>query len=376
MNYVNGVGRTSFGVLASSPKELMSEAINSALADAELEASDVGAVIVSSFLTGVEPRQLHLNSIVSGILGTNVPVIRVEGACASGGIALKQALLSLQEHDNVLAVGVEKMSSAASEKISSDIALAGHFELDYKEGLVFPAAYALIAQQHFLKHGSSIDDLSLISLKNHENANYNPLAHFYEKQVTLDKIESSPIVSSPLRLFDCSPISDGAAAVIVSKKKTSRSVSVLACEMASDTISLSERKDATSFKATKLSAKKAFEKAGLQRKQVKHVEVHDCFTIAELIALEDLGFYEAGAAAKAVRKEETKLNGALPVNTDGGLKADGHPIGASGLAQTFECVLQLRSEAGKRQVDCDYSLAQNIGGIGGTAVTTIFGATK
>jgi len=303
-----------------------------------------------------------------------IPIIGIETACASGGSALYQALMSLAKFRFIMVIGVEKMSNVDSAKATMNISAAGDRILDQNEGLTFPASYALIAQQHMLKYATTLDDLALVSLKNHENGNLNEFAHFYYKKVDMEMIRNSPIICSPLRLFDCSPISDGAAALIVSReKKTERDIKVIASALATDYISPVQRKDLTSFKATKIAANEAYTQAKIDVQEINIVEVHDCFTIAELIAMEDLGFCSPGESKNFVREGRTKLDGDIPINTDGGLKADGHPIGASGIAQVYEIVTQLRGEAGERQLkNPEVALTHNIGGIGGTAVIHIF----
>ncbi len=369
-----GVGRTKFGVLNENIPELSYEAMLKSLGDSTLSINDINAIYVANFCAGPFQNQLHLNSLISSILPkSNIPIIRIETACASGGSALYQAIISLNKFENIMVLGVEKMTNVDNLSSSKNISAAGGRLLDQDEGLVFPATYALIAQQYMLKYGATLDDLALVSLKNHNNANLNNLAHFYHKKVDIEMIKNSPTVCSPLRLFDCSPVSDGAAAVIISKnKKTDRNIKIAASAMATDTISLCQRKNFTSFKAAKIAAKEAYKQANIKPEDIDIAEVHDCFTIAELIAMEDIGLCKEGESKYLIREGRTTLRGDIPINTDGGLKADGHPIGASGLAQIIEVVTQLRGEAGKRQVqDAEIGLTHNIGGIGGTAVIHI-----
>ncbi|UCC67765.1 MAG: hypothetical protein JSV79_11700 [Armatimonadota bacterium] len=252
--------------------------------------------------------------------------------------------------------------------------MAGDVLLDRGAGLIFPASYALIASAHMKRYGTTLDDLALVSLKNHQNANLNPLAHFYHKRATLDDIRNSPPICSPLRLFDCSPVSDGAAAAVVSAERRSHEdVEVVASGMATDTLALAERADFTYFTASRIAAAQAYEQAGMEPSDIDLAEVHDCFTIAELVALEDLGFCQPGDGKHLIREGCTARTGSIPTNVDGGLKADGHPIGASGLAQVFEVVTQLRGKAGERQLaKASTGLTHSVGGIGGTSVVHIF----
>jgi len=372
--YVTGIGRTKFGVLSKTLSELAYEAIYDAIEDSPISITDIDAVLVSNFLGGPYEKQLHLGSVISGLLPEcNIPIIRIETACASGGSALHQGLMSLHDYENVLIVGVEKMTRSTNKESTLFLGMAGDRMLDQQHGLIFPANYALIAQQHMIKYGTTHDDLALVSYKNHKNANLNPLAHFNYKHVTMNMINNAPMVASPLNLFDCSPISDGGAAVVISRnKRCERDIEVIGSAIATDYISLTQRKDLTSFTAAKIAAKKAFNQAKITPQDIDIAEVHDCFTIAELVAMEDIGICYQGESKNWIREGRTKINGDLPINMDGGLKADGHPIGASGIAQICEIVKQLRGEAEKRQVDdVNIGLTHNIGGIGGTAAIHI-----
>ncbi|MBI2084163.1 MAG: thiolase domain-containing protein [Candidatus Aenigmarchaeota archaeon] len=368
--FIRGVGRTKFGVLREQIPQLMYEAILNAKKDAKISVEDIDACIVSNFFGGTIDNQSHLNSLIASLLpGFDKQSIRVESACASGGAAFNLATKLLNNYENVLVVGVEKMTNRDVSTVTDALASAADLRLEQDNGLTYPAAYALIASEYFDKYGVTHEALDRISLKNHENANKNPLAHFYHKKVTLNEIKESPVVCSPLRLFDCSPISDGAAAVILSATKSSeRDVEILSSEMAVDTLSITQREDIIKMKATEKASKMAFNKASIKPNDISLAEIHDCFTINELVSLESIGFCKFGKASDL----NTSITGEFPVNTDGGLKADGHPIGATGVAQITELVTQLRGEAGDRQVKKRaYGLAHNIGGSGGSAVVTI-----
>lgn len=372
--YINGIGRTKFGTLTKSLPELTYEAILNAIDDSPLEITDIDTIFVSNFLGGPLNGQLHFNSIIASLLPSlNIPIVRIETACASSSVALNQALNCLQKSPNILIVGVEKMTGTPLTSPTDAIAMAGDYANDYEQGLIFPAAYALIAQQYMRKFGISHEVLERVSYINHKNANMNPLAHFYHKDVTMEMIKQSPMVSSPLNLFDCSPLSDGAAAIIISNTKQSdRDIRILSSHIATDTISITQRDELTSFNATKIASRKVYQDTGITPDMIDLFEVHDCFTISELIALEDLGLCKPGEAAECIDDGSILIDGDHPVNTDGGLKGNGHPIGATGLAQIYEIVTQLRGDAGKRQVtDPNIGLAQNIGGIGGTCGITL-----
>lgn len=372
--FINGIGRTKFGTLTKSLPELTYEAMFNAVEDSSLEISDIDAIFVSNFLGGPLNGQLHFNSIIASLLPSlNIPIIRIETACASSSVALNQALNCLEKMPNVMIVGVEKMTGTNLISPTDAIAMAGDYKNDYEQGLIFPAAYALISQQYMNKYNITHEVLEQVSYINHKNANLNPLAHFYHKDVTIEMIKQSPMVASPLNLFDCSPLSDGASAIIISKEQHSdRDVKIVSSHVATDTISITQRDCLTSFNATKISSQKVYHDSGITPKDIDIIEVHDCFTISQLIALEDLGFCEPGKASELIENGTILQNGEYPVNMDGGLKANGHPIGATGLAQIFEIVTQLREEGGKRQVNSpEYGLTQNIGGIGGTCGITL-----
>lgn len=372
--YITGIGRTKFGILNKSLPELLYEAMYKALQDSPLCIEDINAIVISNFLGGCSQSQLHLGSLVTSLLpGTNLPAFRVEAACASGGMAIFQALTMLHDFDNILVIGGERLSVSSNKKLYKNIAMAGDFLRDQQEGLIFPAQYAIIASKFLRLCGATPRDLALISLKNYSNASQNPLAHFNYMKINMDEIASSHMICSPLRLFDCCPISDGAAAIVLSSvKRTRRDVKIIGRGARTDAISLSQRKHLTSFKSARLAAKDAFAMAGISANEVDTAEIHDCFTIAELVAMQDLGFCHQGEAVKMIRNEETTLSGRLPINTDGGLLADGHPVGATGIAQVYEIVEQLRGEAENRQVEnAKIGLAHNVGGVGGTAVVHI-----
>ncbi len=373
--YIAGIGRTKFGILDKSLPELLYMAIYKALEDCALKVEDLDAIIVANFLGGSTQSQMHLGSLVSSLLpGTNLPSFRVEAACASGGMAVFQGLsLLYRGFENVLVVGGEKLNVLPNRELYKNIAMAGDFFRDQQEGLIFPAQYAIVASRYLRTCGACLDDLSSVSLKNYSNAAHNPLAHFNYKDLTLETINSSAVICSPLRLFDCCPISDGAASIIISRKKrSSRDIKIIGAGAITDAISLSQRKELTSFKAARSAAKAAYGMAGISPNDVDIAEVHDCFTIAELIAMEDLGFCGQGEAAGMLRRNETSLSGRLPINTDGGLLADGHPVGATGIAQICEVVRQLRGEACERQVSkARIGLTHNVGGVGGTAVVHV-----
>lgn len=371
--FVLGIGKTKFGVLADSLPQLIYDAVCEALRDSGLKIKNIKTVFIGNFLGGIYQNQLHLGSLFYSLFPDfEGRAVRVEGACAASGLAANLAIESLHKEEFSMAIGVEKMNGVKNSIFG--IASASDMIFDQEEGIIFPAGYALMAQAYFKKYKATSDDLALVSLKNHQNANKNQKAHFYGKKVNLEMIKNSPMVSTPLRLFDCSPISDGAAAIIFGRKKISKkSIRVLASSAKHTYISLSQFKDITKIDSASKAAKQAYEEAGIKAKDIDLAEVHDCFTIAEIIASEDLGFFRRGKGYIALRKGKTKINAEKPINPSGGLKAGGHPIGATGAAQIYEAVSQLRGEAGEHQVkNPQIALCHNVGGFGGTCVIHIF----
>lgn len=378
LGYVLGVGKTRFGPSSHQMTVLAHQAISEALEDAGIDAHDIKAIIVANFLGGPNEGQLHLNSVVAGLLpGVNVPSWRVEAACASGGAALHNALLALHAYDPILVVGMERLSNVGGGTLTRNIGMAGDVLLDQSVGLTFPANYALVAQRHMIDYGTEVRDLELVSLKNHQNARLNPKAHFHHKNVTQADIDGGPTVATPLRLFDCCPVSDGAAAVVISRSPNDRSIAVLGSAVSSDVISLAQRDELTSFKAARLAAADSYRQAGIAASDVGFAEVHDCFTIAEVVAMEDLGLCAPGQAAQLIRGGETGRQGRIPVNPSGGLKAGGHAIGATGIGQVYEVAQQMRGTAGERQIArTDIAVTHNVGGVGGTCAVHVFGRAK
>lgn len=378
--YVLGAAKTRFGPTSRTLQQLAQEAIIGALRDSGYTPDDIQAVVVSNFLGGPNESQLHLNSVVAGVMpGRNIPSWRVEAACASGGVALHQAVLALHTYDPILVVGLERLTEVVGMALTRNIAMAGDVFLDQSVGLTFPASYALVAQAHMQRYGTTTRDLELVSLKNHANALLNPKAHFYHKNVGQSDIDAGASVATPLRLFDCCPVSDGAAAMIISRKPggDSRSVAILGSSVSSDVISLVQRSVQTSFPAAVEAAKRAYAQARITALDIDLAEVHDCFTIAEIVAMEDLGLAVEGGASELLRAGETRIGGSIPINPSGGLKAGGHAIGATGVGQAVEIVQQLRGEAGARQVEgATVGVSHNVGGVGGTCAVHVFGETR
>ena len=360
---------TKFSVEDRTTQEMAYEAALEALDDADMSIDDINAVVVSSGESRNNgERQRLIPSVMASIFKVKLPMISVPAVCGGGGAALWTALKF--NYDNVLVVGAEKLVSSNTVKITDEILMAADRVWEQSEGLVFPAQNALVAQQHMLKYGTTTDDFALVAFKNHENAYLNPKAGFYNKKVTLEQIKNSPVVASPLRLFDCSYNVNGSAACILTKDKTD--VKIIGSGLHTDYLSAWEREDMLSWEAAKVAAKEAYKQAGINANNIDFAEVHDAFTPVEIISYEDLGFCEKGYGADMIRDGTTKLDGKLPVNTSGGLKAKGHPISATGISQIYEIVKQMRNEAGDRQVKNNKrALAQNIGGAGSTVIVHI-----
>ena len=376
---VLGAGMTKFGERwDKSLVDLAEEAGMKAVKDAHLELKDLSTLFIGNMLSASVTGQEHLGALMAERLGLKIPAIRIEGACASGAMAIHQACLAIASgyYQNVLVIGVEKMTDLSTAEINRALMGASAEAEEGVNGFTFASLYALMARAYMEKYGLKEKDLAQVAVKNHYHASLNPLAQFPFK-VSLKQVIESPMVADPLKVFDCSPITDGAAAVVMSNGQWTMNngqipISIIGSSLVSDTLSLSARKEIIEQEATQKAVQEALKMAGIKLEEVDLAEVHDCFTIAEIISLESLGFFKKGTAGKATTRGETSLDGKLPVNPSGGLKACGHPVGATGVKQIVELVLQLRGKAGKRQVrKARIGLAQNIGGSGSTAVIHI-----
>jgi acetyl-CoA C-acetyltransferase len=382
---VIGIGCTTFGEKwESSFRDLFVKAGTLALQDAELPGESIDAMYVGNMSAGRFIEQEHIGALIAdyaGLSTRHIPATRVEAACASGGLAFRQAVISVASgiSDIVVAAGVEKMTDVGTGASVDTLAGAADREWEGFMGATFPGLYAMIATDYMHRYPLTREQLGMVAVKNHHNGARNPIAQF-RQEITLETVLSSPLVADPLRLFDCSPITDGAAAVILApldraREFTDTPIRVLATAQASDTIALHDRRDISCLDATLVAGERAFAMAGLPREKIDFLEVHDCFTIAEICAIEDLGFCKKGEAGRLTEEGFTALDGDLPVNTSGGLKACGHPVGATGIKQVCEIVQQLRGEAGARQVDGEIGLTHNVGGTGATVVVHILGVT-
>jgi acetyl-CoA C-acetyltransferase len=376
---VIGVGMTKWGELwEKSLRQIFVETALLALEDAGVGRID--SMYIGSMSSGLFIGQEHIASLLADYLGkTPVPAVRVESACASGGLALRQGFIEVASglSDIVLVGGVEKMTDVDGSEATYALGTAADQEYESFHGITFPGLYALIARAHMARYGTTREQLAMVAVKNHDNGSMNPLAQ-YPFKITVDAVLNSVLVADPLRVLDCSPITDGAAVVILSSLSTARKlkkplIKIAGSGHATDTIALSSRKDITWLESTFQAAQQAYKMAGKKPKNIDLVEVHDCFTIAEICVTEALGFFDIGKGGEAVQKGLTSLKGKIPVNSSGGLKAKGHPVGATGVAQVIEIVKQLRGEAGQRQVKkARVGMTQNMGGSGGSALVHIF----
>jgi acetyl-CoA C-acetyltransferase len=379
-----GIAETKFGKAEGSYRELAVQAAQAALADAGAKPEQVEALFLGTFSPGTFIHQEHVAPLVASELGlANVPSTRLENACASGSTAFASGLMAIAAgvYDVVLIVGAEKMTSTPIGEATSILAEAADWETESKQGLTFPGAYALMARAYMDKYGKGREILDAVAIKNHHNAMGNPYAQFH-REITHEDIAKSAMIADPLTLYDCSPISDGAAAVVlvakdVADKFDKPGIRVMGFGQASDSLALYKRADLTTLPAAKRASERAYKMAGVTSDDVSFAEVHDCFTIAEIIATEDLGFFGAGEGGDAAVAGATGRDGKIPVNPSGGLKAKGHPVGATGVSQIVESSFQLRGEAGERQLDgVDVALTHNVGGSGATCVVTILGKAE
>ena len=375
---VIGVGMQKWGELWSqSLREIFVESALMAMDDAGIDT--LQAMYVGSMSPGLFAAQEHIGSLLADYLGqAPIPAARVESACASGGLAFRQAYLDVASgmHDVVLAGGVEKMTDISGGEATFALATAADMKWEGTCGVTFPGLYAMMAVAHMAKYGTTREQIAQVAVKNHQNGALNPRAQFPLK-VTLEQVMNSVKVADPLNILDCSPITDGAAAVILvpadmAKKLGKPGVRVIGTGHATDTIALHDRDDLTTLKAVRVAGEQAHKMAGKAPRDIDLVEVHDCFTIAEIIVTESLGFFEPGKGGPAAAAGETALTGKIPVNTSGGLKSKGHPVGATGIAQVIEVTEQLLGKSGKRQVkNARVGMTQNMGGSGGSSVVHI-----
>ena len=405
---VVGGGLTKLGLFKDrNSKDFFSEAYMEMVGsvDKGMDPKDIDAIYIGNFTNDFFVNQAHWAPIISDLVGhVPKPVTRTEGACASSALAFREGVFAIASgfYDVVLAGGLEQMSKRTTEEVAEGLAMAAS-PYEVAAGFTFPGVFGTMATAYFAKYGADREALFNVTIKSHNNAPLNPKAQFPltirdfmkariercrqkgepvpnwkdEKEFLRDPAVNPPI-AWPMHLFDCCPISDGAACLLlvaeeIAKKFTDDPIYVAGIGQGSG-YSLHAKKDLTSFEATRAAAQEAYEMSGLTPKDVQFSEVHDCFSIAEIVHLEDLGFFKPGQGYKAVAEGQTRLDGPKPINTSGGLKTKGHPVGATGIAQLYEVWVQLRRKAGKRQVpnpNLRVGAAHNLGGTGGTCTFTI-----
>ncbi len=361
-----------------SLRDIFVDAALAALDDAGVD--HVDSIYVGNMSGGLFVEQEHLGSLVADYLGmTPVAATRVESACASGGAAVRQGFIEVASgmSDLVLVGGVEKMTDVGADEATHALSTAADMEYEAYHGITFPGLYALMARVHMERYGTTREQLAHVSVKNHRHGAKNPEAQ-YGFEISVDDVLNSVLVADPLRILDCSPITDGAAAVVLCPLEVARKISkqpvvkVLASAQASGTIALHARADLAWLESTAVAAEKAYKMAGRTPQNIHVAEVHDCFSIAEILVIEALSLVERGKGGGAAQSGLTALGGTIPVNTSGGLKSKGHPVGATGVAQVVEITRQLRGSAGARQVSgARTGLTQNMGGTGGSSVVHI-----
>ncbi len=398
-----GVGMTKFG---KHPEETGRDLLVSAMKEAISHVDkgidikkDIEALFVGYFTPEFYEHQGHIGALTAEWLGlSGIPAFRTESACASSSAALVTGYWAVASgmYDLVAVAGVEKMTTLDTPGVTDALSVAADNIYELPTGITFPGLFALMAIEYFRKYGVSWEDLQAITIKNHHNGALNPKAQFQKEIVDIAteigkkkgvafkdemdflKSKYNPPIAYPLRLFDCSPISDGASVVFlansdISKNFTDKPVRIAGLGLGTDTIAIAGRPDLTTSKATVNAANAAYKMAGVKPEDIDVAEVHDCFTINEAILSEDLGFFKRGEGVKAAKEGRTSLAGDKPINTDGGLKSKGHPVGATGIAMIHEIWLQLRGEAGERQVKSnpEVGLTCNVGGSSASAVVTI-----
>jgi acetyl-CoA C-acetyltransferase len=377
---VAGVGITKFGeIWRKSLRQLYAEAALEAIKNAGVDHID--SLYVGCMSSGLFVQQEHLGPLMADYIGMpGIPAARIESACASGGMAFRQAFFEVASgaSDIVLAGGVEKMTDCSGDDATAALATAADQEYEVFHGATFPGLYAMMAHAHMAKYGTTAEMLASVAVKNHKNGAKNPAAQ-YPFEITVEGVLKSVMVADPLHILDCSPITDGAAAVIVTTEEVAKKlgkpyVKVTGTGAATDYFQLGQRDDITAIKSATLAAERALKMAGRTLKDVNFAEVHDCFTIAEIAVAESIGLYKPGQAGPAIQAGECDLDGKFPINSSGGLKSKGHPVGATGIAQIVEVYKQLTGQAENgRQIPNSpkIGMTQNMGGTGASSAVHI-----
>jgi acetyl-CoA C-acetyltransferase len=376
---VLGAGSTKYGKLDESIIEIALNASKDAIDSAGITPRDIQAGYISNVF-GVADKQVHMAPVIMSNLGIpHVPGLTIESACGSGSIMLREAYANIAAgfYDCVLALGVEKITHTGTTQSTTLFSYCSDFFYEGGNGASFPGLFASIARAYMTRYKTTEEDLARVAVKNHENGLLNPKAHV-RKKITIEDVLKSPAVALPLKLYDCCPFSDGASAVILcneefAKKSGKRYVEIIGSGRGASPASVQARKDITTIPSTVDAAKQAYKMANITPKDIDFAEVHDCFTIAEIIDIEDLGFFPKGTAAHAIREGATSRDGAIPINPSGGLKSKGHPIGATGVGQVVEVFEQFTGKTGEREIrDAKHALTQNFGATGASCAVHIF----
>jgi acetyl-CoA C-acetyltransferase len=376
---VLGAGSTKYGKLEDSISDIAIQASVGAIESAGIESKEIEAGYISNVF-GVADKQVHLGPVVMSNLGiSDKPSLSIESACGSGSVSFREAFANIAAgfYDAVLVTGVEKVTHTGTEWTTTYFSYCSDFFYEGQAGVSFPGLFASMARAYINEFNATEEDFARVAVKNHDNGLLNPKAHL-RKKITIDDVMNSDIVASPLKLYDCCPFSDGASAVILcnqgfAKEHGGNYIDVIGSGRGGSPAALQAREHLTTIPSTNIAAASAYKMAGITAKDVDFAEVHDCFTIAEIIDTEDLGFFEKGKGVEAVRDDQTSLNGKIPINPSGGLKSKGHPIGATGVGQVVEVYDQLTGNAGERTVkNAKIGLTHNFGATGASCAVHIF----
>lgn len=378
--FLIGAAGTTYGKSNLTARDLSMLASKHAIESSGIKSHDIQAAFVANAF-GMAEKQGHLGPLLMSSLGIpHVPSSTIEAACCSGGSAFREAYINVASgfYDVMLVTGTEKVSHLDTLTATTYFAYGGDYLFEGNSGASFPGLYAAMARAHMHEYGTTEEELAAVAVKNHNNGIFNEKAHL-QKKITVDDVLKSPVVADPLKFFDSCPFSDGAAAAIIAseefmnKNGLEKKVSIKGSGKSGGSGSLHTRDNISSLESTIKASREAFEQAGINVKEIDFAEVHDCFTIAEIIAMEDLGIFEKGQASKAVVEGRTAINGEIPINPSGGLKSKGHPVGATGVGQIVEVFDQLTGNSGKRQVnDARIGLTHNVGATGGSCAVHIF----
>ena len=378
---IAGVGMTAFGRQSErTSRDLFAETASEAYDDAGLAPEDVDEVFYGNFMGEIAEQQGHSGPLAAEAAGVTAPATRVESACASSGVAVRHGVNRIRsgEADVVLVGGAERMTNLSTAEGTAGLATAADALWEIKAGVTFPGAYSLMANRYFHEYGGTREDLAHIAIKNHDNALENDLAQF-QRSIDIDDVLSAPTVCSPFGLYDCSPMSDGGSAALLVSESVAEDrglgpdVAIVGSGQSSDRMALQDRASMARTPAAERAAETAYGDAGVGPDDVDVAEVHDCFTAAEVFAVEALGFYEAGEGIAAARNGETTIDGELPINLSGGLKAKGHPVGATGCGQISELTKLLRGDHvnSPAVADAEIGLTHNAGGTVASCVVNV-----